>query len=89
MNGLNWTTIAIMIIWWVLSPLIGYIVTYIIYKIIHKLLINKLNGFRDFERTEKIFAYFLLGSICLTAFSRAGNDCSKAVGIVVGVGDID
>jgi sodium-dependent phosphate transporter len=25
--------------------------------------------------------------ICITAFSRAGNDCSNAVGIVVGVGD--
>jgi PiT family inorganic phosphate transporter len=88
-GGLNWAVIFEMSIWWILSPIIGFVVTYITYKTIHKFLINKLDGFQDFERTEKIFAYILLASICLAAFSRAGNDCSNAVGIVVGVGDID
>jgi PiT family inorganic phosphate transporter len=45
-----------------------------------------LSGFKSFVRTEKNFSYILLGVICWTAFSRAGNDCSNAVGIVVGVG---
>ena len=88
-GGLNWQVIFEMSIWWILSPVIGFVATYITYKLIHKFIINKLNGFQDFERTEKIFAYILLASICLTAFSRAGNDCSNAVGIVVGVGDIE
>ncbi|MFX0070904.1 MAG: inorganic phosphate transporter [Candidatus Hermodarchaeota archaeon] len=88
-NGVNWPIILELSLWWILSPVIGFVVTYIVYKIIHKTIINKLNGFEDFERTERIFAYILLGSICLTAFSRAGNDCSNAVGIVVGVGGMD
>jgi PiT family inorganic phosphate transporter len=88
-EGLNWAIIFEMSIWWILSPIIGFVVTYLTYKIIHKFVINKLDGFQDFERTEKIFAYILLGSICLASFSRAGNDCSNAVGIVVGVGDVD
>lgn len=88
-EGLNWAVILEMSIWWILSPIIGFVVTYFTYKIIHKFLINKLDGFQDFERVERIFAYILLGSICLTAFSRAGNDCSNAVGIVVGVGTVD
>ena len=88
-DGLNWAVIFEMSIWWILSPIIGFVVTYFTYKIIHKLIINKLDGFQDFERVERTFAYILLGSICLTAFSRAGNDCSNAVGIVVGVGDVD
>ena len=88
-EGVNWVVIAEMVLWWILSPIIGFVVTYFTYKIIHKFIINKLDSFQDFERTERIFAYILLGSICLTAFSRAGNDCSNAVGIVVGVGDVD
>ena len=88
-NSLNWQIILEMSIWWILSPVIGFVVTYVAYKLIHKFIINKLDSFKDFERTEKIFAYILLGVICLTAFSRAGNDCSNAVGIVVGVGDVE
>ena len=84
--GVNWLTILEMSLWWLLSPVIGYIVTYLTYKLIHKFIINKLSGFKSFVRTEKYFSYILLGVICWTAFSRAGNDCSNAVGIVVGVG---
>jgi len=85
-TGVNWLSILEMSIWWLMSPIIGYILTYIVYKLLHKTIISKLNGFKDFERTEKIFSYILVGVICLTAFSRAGNDCSNAVGIVLGVG---
>jgi len=85
-TGVNWITILEMSIWWVLSPVIGYIVTYYVYKLINKYVIRKLNGFKDVERSEKLFSYILLAVICWTAFSRAGNDCSNAVGILVGVG---
>jgi phosphate/sulfate permease len=84
--GVNWLTILEMGIWWLLSPIIGYIITFIAYKLIHKVVINRLSGFRNFAKTEKYFSYILLGVICWTAFSRAGNDCSNAVGIVLGVG---
>ncbi len=84
--GVNWLSIGEMAIWWLLSPLIGFILTYVVYKAINKFVISRLNGFKAFENTEKIFSYILLAAICLTAFSRAGNDCSNAVGIVYGVG---
>ncbi len=84
--GVNWLTILEMSLWWLLSPLIGYGITFVTYKLIHKFIINKLSGFRSYEKTEKYFSYILLGVICWTAFSRAGNDCSNAVGIVVGIG---
>jgi PiT family inorganic phosphate transporter len=86
LEGVNWIKILEMSFWWILSPLIGYIISYLVYKLIHKTIISKLDGFKDFERTERIFSYILLAVICLTAFSRAGNDCSNAVGIVAGVG---
>ena len=84
--GINWMTILELGIWWILSPFIGFVVTYYIYKLIHKVLISKLNGFKKFEFTENIFAFILLLVTCWTAFSRAGNDCSNSVGILVGVG---
>ncbi|MBD3254255.1 MAG: hypothetical protein GF383_04140 [Candidatus Lokiarchaeota archaeon] len=89
MDGLNWSTILYMGIWWLLSPVIGFVVTYVTYKLIHKFIINKLSGLKDFERVEKRFSYILLAVICLTAFSRAGNDTSNAVGIIVGVGGVN
>ncbi len=88
-SGLNWISIIEMSMWWILSPIIGYLASYYVYKLINKRVVNKLNGFKDYEKSEKIFAMLLLGAICLTAFSRAGNDCSNAVGIVSGMGDID
>ena len=84
--GVNWPTILELGMWWLLSPVVGFIVTYYAYKIIHKVITPKLSGFKSYERSEKFFSYMLLGVICWTAFSRAGNDCSNAVGIVAGVG---
>jgi phosphate/sulfate permease len=88
-NAINWLSILEMSLWWLLSPIIGFVATYFTYKLLHKTIINKLSGFKNFETTEKYFSYILLGVICWTAFSRAGNDCSNAVGIVVGIGEIN
>lgn len=89
-GGVNWLKIIEMSLWWILSPVIGFIASYVAYKLINRYVIQNLDGFKDFERNEKIFSYILLGVICWTAFSRAGNDSSNAVGILIGVGmDID
>ncbi len=86
-NGVNWSTILEMSIWWLTSPIIGYTVTYGVVKLLNKHKLKTLKGFKDFERSENKYSYIILIIICITAFSRAGNDCSNAVGIVVGVGD--
>ncbi len=86
-DGVNWSTILEMSIWWLASPLIGYTVTYGVVKVLNKRKLKYLKGFQDFEKSENKFSYIILIIICVTAFSRAGNDCSNAVGIVVGVGN--
>jgi len=86
--SLDWVKILELSIWWILSPIIGYLVTFAVYKLLHYYKVKKLNGFQSYERTEKIFGYIVLIVICVTAFSRSGNDCSNAVGIVVGIGEI-
>jgi PiT family inorganic phosphate transporter len=86
-DGVNWSTILEMSIWWLASPIVGYTVTYGVVKLLNKRKLKTLKGFKDFERSENKYSYIVLIIICITAFSRAGNDCSNAVGIVIGVGD--
>jgi len=85
-NGVNWGTILGMSIWWLLSPVVGFFATYFVVKLLNKYKLKHFNGFQDYERSENIYTYIILIVICITAFSRAGNDSSNAVGIVVGAG---
>ncbi len=86
-GGINWDTILGMSIWWLLSPVVGFIGTYFVVKMQYKHKIKHLKGFQDYERSENRYAFIILIVICITAFSRSGNDSSNAVGIVAGVGD--
>ena len=86
-EGVNWSTILEMSIWWLASPIVGYTVTYGVVKVLNKRKLKHLKGFQAYERSENKYSYIILIIICITAFSRAGNDCSNAIGIVVGVGD--
>jgi PiT family inorganic phosphate transporter len=85
-SGVNWGTILYMSMWWLLSPVVGFSVTYVVVKIFNRYKLKHFNGFQDYERSEGIFTLIILVVICITAFSRAGNDCSNAVGIVFGIG---
>ena len=88
-TGVQWDTILEMSMWWILSPIVGYVVTYGVVKLLTRHKIKHLKGFKDYERSENRYAILILIVICVTAFSRAGNDCSNAVGIVVGAGNIE
>lgn len=88
--NLDWLKILELGLWWILSPIIGYVITFLVYKLLHQYKVKHLNGFQSYEKAEKSFSWIVLIVICITAFSRSGNDCSNAVGIVVGIGeDID
>ncbi len=86
--SLDWVKIIELSIWWVLSPIIGYVVSFFVFKLMRYYKVKRLNGFQSYEKSERLFSYIVLIVICITAFSRAGNDCSNAVGIVVGIGDV-
>jgi phosphate/sulfate permease len=85
-EGVNWITILEMSMWWLASPVVGFIVTYSVVKLLNKHKLKSFKGFKDYERSEYTYSYIILIIICITAFSRAGNDSSNSVGIVVGVG---
>ena len=85
-NGVNWNTILEMSMWWLASPVVGFIVTYSVVKVLNKQKLKSFKGFKDYEKSENTYSYIIFVIICVTAFSRAGNDSSNSVGIVVGVG---
>jgi phosphate/sulfate permease len=86
--SIEWLKILELSIWWIMSPIIGFVVSFLVFKLLRRYRLKHLNGFQSYEKTEKIFSYIVLVVICITAFSRAGNDSSNAVGIVVGIGEI-
>ncbi len=86
--SIRWEVIVELSLWWILSPIIGFFVSFFVYKLMRYYKLKHLNGFQSYEKTEKLFSYIVLIVIFITAFSRAGNDCSNAVGIVVGKGGI-
>ncbi|MFW9894478.1 MAG: inorganic phosphate transporter, partial [Candidatus Thorarchaeota archaeon] len=85
-TGVNWGTILSMSMWWLLSPIVGFVVTYVVVKILNRYKREHFHGFQDYEKSENIFAIIIFVVICITAFSRSGNDSSNAVGIVFGIG---
>ena len=61
----------------VLSPLIGFIVAYLLMKMIYKFFGHHIQG-----RTAKIFRYLQIGSGGLVALSHGLNDAQKSMGII-------
>jgi len=85
-EGVDWNTILQMSMWWLASPVVGFVVTYGVVKLLNKQKLKSFKGFKNYERSENTYSYIILIIICITAFARAGNDSSNSVGIVVGVG---
>ena len=85
-EGVDWNTILQMSMWWLASPVVGFVVTYGVVKLLNKQKLKSFKGFKHYERSENTYSYIILIIICITAFARAGNDSSNSVGIVVGVG---
>ncbi|KKN19194.1 hypothetical protein LCGC14_0948140 [marine sediment metagenome] len=66
---------------WVISPIVGFIISYILYKIIAKLYLKKLKGLNQIENLEKIFTWALL----IAGFGvslLSGANSAEAVGIL-------
>lgn len=66
---------------WVISPIVGFIVSYILYKVIAKLFLKKLKGLNQIENFEKIFTWALL----IAGFGvslLSGANSAEAVGIL-------
>ncbi len=78
-NYVNMDKIYTIIFSWFLSPTIGFIGSFIIYRIISDISLKTTTGLNSVERNESIAANLLLIFVIITALSRGGNDVANAV----------
>ena len=78
-NYVNIDKINTIVLSWFLSPTIGFIGSYVIYKIISEISLKNTSGLNSVERNETIAANLLLVFVIITALSRGGNDVANAV----------
>ncbi len=68
---------------WVISPILGFVGSFLLMKVIFRIKRAYIKGLDDVDRLEMIFANGLLVAVCITAFSRGANDVSNAVAPLV------
>ncbi len=78
----NWYTMTEIAIGWVLSPIFGLMIAFIVQLAVSKTILPQATSLDKIERLERIFGWLLLVVVVITALSRGGNDVSKAVGIL-------
>ena len=84
--SLDWIKLRDVAIWWIISPILGFLTAAFVQFILQKLIRRKYRkdgkiGFEEIEKNERILQYFLLVFISVTELSRGGNDSANATGI--------
>lgn len=80
-GAFNWAKMVSVIFGWIISPVVGFILTYCLYKVLSKFLLKKLKGLNRIESSERYFAWFLL----ITVFGveiYTGANSAEALGIL-------
>ena len=83
-TAFNWDKLGNVILSWVISPLSGLIITYIIFKIIVKVYLYRLKGLNQIEKSEKYFKWTLL-IVVIFAEIWVGANSGEALGILYGL----
>ncbi|MEM2137198.1 MAG: inorganic phosphate transporter [Candidatus Methanomethylicia archaeon] len=81
LSGLNYDVVKNVIISWVTSPICAIALSYILYKLAMRILMNKPWTYR----LEKVISYILIFSLCFSAYSFGANDVGNATGAYVTV----
>jgi PiT family inorganic phosphate transporter len=79
---INWFTMTEIVVGWILSPVFGLILAYLLQLVVRKTVLPRATSLDAIQRLEQIFGWLLLAMIIITGLSRGGNDVSKAVGIL-------
>ncbi len=79
-------TVRDVILTWFLSPLAGFIISYILYIVIAKLFLKKIKGLNQIEKSEQIFSWALLIAVFGVSLYTGANS-AEAVGILFALED--
>ncbi|TFF92574.1 inorganic phosphate transporter [Candidatus Thorarchaeota archaeon] len=81
-NQIDWFVVLRIFSGWILSPIIGFLISGGVYSIFRRAQ-RRAAGLTRLERQERIAAYALAVFLVLTAMSRGGNDVANAVAPLV------
>jgi PiT family inorganic phosphate transporter len=80
---INWLEILNILIGWIVSPLFGLVIAYLLQMLTRKMVLPRATGLAGVQRTERAFGILLFVMVIITGLSRGGNDVSKAIGFLV------
>ncbi len=83
-TALNWEKLFNVVISWLLSPLFGLLITYVIFKILAKVYLSRLKGLNQIENSERRFKWLLLTAV-IFAEIWVGANSGEALGILYGL----
>jgi len=73
---------------WITSPIIGFTISFLIMKLVNRILGKTVTSFRKHDKANNIFGVLLLGMVVWTGLSRAGNDINNAIAPIVPLFDL-
>lgn len=83
---LNYEKLSSVVISWFLSPLFGFLFTYLFFKILSKFFLSHLKGMNQIEKSERNFSWLLLISV-IFAEIWVGANSAECIGIFWGLKD--
>jgi PiT family inorganic phosphate transporter len=82
----EWTIVAEIVVGWLLSPIIGFVIAGAVFSAVRKLQ-RKAAGLSSLEKQERTAAYVLAGFLIIISLSRGGNDVANAIAPLVSLPD--
>jgi PiT family inorganic phosphate transporter len=86
-SQIKWIILLKVVLSWILSPLAGALLAFIIYRILRKVLLDRT---LNIEKLEGIFRYFVIASSGYQSFSHGSNDVANAIAplmMIFGLGE--
>lgn len=83
-TAFNYTKLGNVVLSWFISPLSGFLITYVLYKVSAKFFLSRLKGLNQIEKSEKRFKWLLLVAV-IFAEMWVGANSGEALGILLGL----
>ena len=80
-NAFNWEKLTNVVISWIISPLAGLLITFILYRLMANIFLKKRKGLNQIEDTENKFAWALVFAV-FGACIWTGANSAEALGIL-------
>lgn len=87
-GGLDIKKLIYIATWWVLTPVISFILNYLFGKYLYFRILHWLTTLGPEERIKRLLSITITISGCYVAFSAGSNNAANAVGAIVGAGVI-